>query len=213
MGDNLVEHLLPERREVIVDDGGRDEAGIHHLEEVLVLELLIRLDDAYWRTSGLLQRSIQATEATEVARGPAYVHVAPGQVFGALGRRHALAGDDDFAHVAEQRRREVHQRLAFGGDGEVGGRDVSAPLDQRLQQPVATDRNECDRHHERAGLQPLVQERLERLACLVGGAALLGVVEEVIGAAEGDEHPDVPPLHHAVEIAFPRLEHRGNRFV
>ena len=37
--DEVRKHLLPEGREIVVDHDGRDQAGVHHLEQVVVLEV------------------------------------------------------------------------------------------------------------------------------------------------------------------------------
>jgi hypothetical protein len=50
--------LAPERRDVIVDDRCRDQAGVHHVEDVLVLELLVGLPYLDWPRSGLRERVV-----------------------------------------------------------------------------------------------------------------------------------------------------------
>ena len=62
-------------------------------------------------------------------------------------------------------------------------------------------------------LSRLLRNVLEQLARLVGGAVLLGLVDEVVGLVERHQHPDEAALDHPVEIAGPRLERGGNRGV
>ena len=82
------------------------------------------------------------------------------------------------------------------------------PLERAGYKLIARHR---DHHHvnlEFAGLQVLVQIVLEDLQPLVGQAALLPFVDEVVRAVERDGHADCATLHQFVEVAGERRIHR-----
>ena len=111
----------------------------------------------------------------------------------------------------EEGRREVDALLPLGGNREAGGGDVAASLGQRLEDAVATDRDENQLYPDRLRSQALVQEILEQPPAIVGGAVLLPFVDEVVGLVEGDEDPDVTPPDHAVEVTRPRPQRSRDR--
>ena len=80
VGGKLGEDLLPEVGEVVLDDGHLDEAGVHHLEDVLVLEILRRQPDFHRRLLRLRELGVERLDALVVARGLAQVDVLPRQV-------------------------------------------------------------------------------------------------------------------------------------
>ena len=94
-----------------------------------------------------------------------------------------------------------------------GGRDVAAPVGERAEQLVATDRDEGDVHANRVQSTPGVQRVFEQLPGVVGDAVLRGLVEKIVGLAEGHEHAHVAALDHAVEVALPGSQQLANRFV
>ena len=61
----------------------------------------------------------------------------------------------------------------------------------RLKDAIAADGNERDLDVDVPGLQAFVDERFERLAGVVRDAVLVRPVQEVVGLAERDQHPDV----------------------
>ena len=54
------EHLAPELGQVVVHDGDRGEAGVDHLEHVIVFEDVGRLVDHHRRLAARLQLLVQA---------------------------------------------------------------------------------------------------------------------------------------------------------
>ena len=88
MQRQLREHLLPELRQVIVHDRGLDQAGIDHLEDVIVLEVLGRRLDDGQRLAGGLQAAVEGDQAVVIAAGGADEDLSAGQVVsGVDGRR------------------------------------------------------------------------------------------------------------------------------
>src|SRR5436189_271369 len=57
--DELGEDLLPEIGDVVLDDGRLDEAGVHHLEDVLVLEILGRQPNLDLRLARLAELLVE----------------------------------------------------------------------------------------------------------------------------------------------------------
>ena len=66
MHGDVGEHLAPECRQVVVDDGDRREAGIDHFEDVVVFEHLGRFVDDDRRLAARLQLRIEADETLVV---------------------------------------------------------------------------------------------------------------------------------------------------
>ena len=89
---------------------------------------------------------------------------------------------------------------------------VHAPVGQGGQQLSAGQRHEHDVDLQVAGLDGFVDLLLERPQRLVGHAALLALVDEVVRPVESDAGSDDPPLHHFVEIASEALIHQGSHF-
>ena len=73
-------YLLPELRQKVVDDGYRHEAGIHHLEDVIVFEDSGSVHDDDGRLAALLELSVQTREALVVNAPLADEHFLAGEV-------------------------------------------------------------------------------------------------------------------------------------
>ena len=64
-------HLFPESREIVVDHGRWDQAGVDHLQKVVVLQAFRRFLDDDGRAAGGLEAPVERLEAVEIARAPA----------------------------------------------------------------------------------------------------------------------------------------------
>jgi hypothetical protein len=212
---DLGEDLLPEVGLVLVHDDQWDQPGVHHLDEILVLQFFRRwLDDH----AGFLlcgQALVERHQALVIAGGLAHEDFLARQVFHALQRGCAGAGHHHLADVGIHRHGKIHQLLAVRGNREVGRRDIALAVGQRLQQFAAGDRDENHPHLEMLLLQflllgqPFVQILLEHAERVVGRAALDALVREIKGLAISRQHANHPALDHPVEIAFPWLHGLG----
>ncbi|MGH7306951.1 MAG: hypothetical protein ACRELZ_27065, partial [Candidatus Rokuibacteriota bacterium] len=99
----LGEDLLPERADVRIDDGHLDEAGVHHLEDVLDLEVLGRQPDLHRHLLRPGELRVELLEAFVKARRPAHVDFLPGQILHGPDRIRAGSGDQDLRDVAQGR--------------------------------------------------------------------------------------------------------------
>ena len=108
------EDLLPEAREIVVDDDRRDETGVHHLEQVVVFEVVRREANLHRRLTLCLELLVEREEALVVRALLADEHLPARQVRYRSERRLADGGDDNLA--------DVHP----GGIGEV-----DEPLERR----------------------------------------------------------------------------------
>ena len=88
-----------------------------------------------------------------------------------------------------------------------------SPCSSSLEDDFPADRDEDDVDEKGAGFELLVDECLERATGLGSHAHLAALVEEVVRAAEGDEHPNATSLPHGAEVAVERLERFRNRIV
>ena len=187
---------------MVVDDGERDQADVQHLEQVLVLEVLVGRDQPRRGAPGRHQAPVQGLEARPVAARAADPDLPAGQVVEGRDLRRGRPGDHDLPDVLEVGLGEVDLGPALGRDRQVGGDEVALARQQGRDQAVAADRDEVDGHLRRAlGALPLAQEGLERAHVLVGDAAGLGAVDEEAGPAVGGQHADDALLEHDVEVA------------
>ena len=76
----LGEHLAPELGQIVVHDGDRGEAGVDHLEDVVVFEHAGGLVDDHRRLAARLQLLVQAGEALVVDAPLADEHLLAGQI-------------------------------------------------------------------------------------------------------------------------------------
>ena len=106
------EHLLPERRQVVVDDDRRDEAGVDHLEQVVVFEVPWGFLDGDRRLALRLQPLVQRDEARVEVAVLARVDVLSGQIVDRANRRGAGTGHHHLADVRARGIGEVHDAPA-----------------------------------------------------------------------------------------------------
>ena len=100
--------------DVAVHHGGVDQAGVHHLQDVFILEVFFRGDDFHRLLASGGEPRIQRHEAFVVGARRAHVDAAPGELIDRGGRRHIRRGDQDLADVlVDGGRREVDQLAAF----------------------------------------------------------------------------------------------------
>ena len=191
---------------MLIYDDHRNEAGVHHLQEVLVLQMLVCRVERHRRLPGGLERRVQAGQALVVAAREPDPYLPPGEIVQALQRQGCGTRDDDLAQLGRERLGEVDDRLSLRRDRESGSGNVAAPFDEAGQEMIACGRAKDDVYGTHASsAKLLVQELLELPECVVGDPALHASVEEVIGAAEGDEDPDGPTLGQTVEVGGPRF--------
>ena len=157
-GDVLVhvdtgEHLAPELGQVVVHDGDWSEAGVDHLEHVIVLEDGGGLDEHGRRLAARLQLLVQLDEALLIDAPFADEHLLTGEIVHRGDRRRAWPGDHDFAHIGARRLREGRELLQLGPDGHHGRDHVHLAARQSGVQLIARHRHDHHVHLEVAGLQ------------------------------------------------------------
>ena len=200
MDDEAVDDLRPERHLVAVDHDRRQQPDRDHLQQILVLQVLVGGGDLDLVLAGRPALPVELGQVLVIAGGPPDVDRGlgrePVEARNLAGRR---TGHQQLADPGQQRVGEIDQRPPFRRDRQIGGGDVAAAFDQRRQELVARHR---DDHHLNVVFlaQRLIDVLLERLEEVVGDAPLLGTVEEVHGLAENGEHADRLPLDHLVEI-------------
>ena len=74
------EHLAPELGQIVVHDGDRGQAGVDHLEDVVVFEHAGGLVDDHRRLALRLQLAVQAGEALVIDAPFADEHLLAGQI-------------------------------------------------------------------------------------------------------------------------------------
>jgi len=216
MDAHLREYLRPQPGLVVVHHDPWNQTGIDHLQQVLVLQVLVRGDQLHGRQAALGERKIQRLEVLVVAAPGPHENLPSRQLVDRPRNRLVLAGDQNFADAIVERPREIHLCFPGRGDGEVGCGDVPAPLQQPGDELVARHRH---RHHVdlllRPGeIQPRVEIPLELLDALGDHAALATAVQEVEGLAVDHQRPDDAPLLQAVQVVgvaqiLERLEQGG----
>src|SRR5205823_13017634 len=85
---------------------------------------------------------VQGLQTVEVRARPANVHVAARQTLDGVDGRLARRQDYELADVGEPRSREGGECLPLLGNRQVGRRDVTPPVDERLEQLIVPDGNE-----------------------------------------------------------------------
>ena len=201
------EHLAPELGQIVVHDGDRGEAGVDHLEHVIVFEHVGGLVDHHGRLAARLQLLVQAGEALVIDARLSDEHLLAGQIVHRGDRRRSWPGDHHFAHVGARRLREGDELLQLGPDGHHGRDHVDLAAREGRVQLIARHRHDHHVHLEVAGLQVRVQIVLEQLQRLVGHPTLLPLVDEVVRAVERHGHANRATLDHLVEVAGERLVH------
>ena len=187
-----------------VHHGHREEPGIDHLEQVLVLQVLVGRPHPDLRLAGLAERGVQAPQALVVTAGGADADLLPAEIVEALEGRGGRPGDDQLAHVRQEGRGEVHLLPALGRDGEVGGGDVTPAAEEPREELVPAHRDDDDAHLDGLAPELLVDVALERLERVVRDSLLPAAVDEVEGLAVDDQRPDLAALGHPVEVALRR---------
>ena len=162
------EHLAPELGQVVVHDGNRGEAGVDHLEHVIVFEHVGRLVDDDCRLAARFQLLVQADEALVIDARLSDEHLLTGQIVHRGDRRRARSGDHHFADVGARRLGEGDELLHLGPDGHHGRDHVDLAAREGGIQLIARHRHDDDVHLEVARLQVRVQIVLECLQGLVG---------------------------------------------
>ena len=204
---DIGEYLAPELRQVIVDDGNRRQAGVDHLQHVVVFEHCGGPVDHHGRLAARFQLRAQPGEAFVINTPRADEHLLPRQVIERRDRRRSRPGDHDLVHVGPCRGREGDDFFPLGRDRHHGRHHVDLAARQRGIQLIARHRQQHDVHFQVAGLQLRVQIVLERLQGLVRQSTLLPLVDEVVRAVEGHGRADHATLDHLVEITGERLVH------
>ena len=110
---DLRQHLGPQLGLVVIDHHERDQAGIEHVEQVLVLEVLVGLDQP--QRGALLRReaAAESLEACPVAARVAYPDLLTGQVLDGGEFRRGRSRHHHLLHVLEVGLREVDLLLAL----------------------------------------------------------------------------------------------------
>ena len=192
------EHFLPELREVVVRDGDRDEAGADHLEDVIVFEDDGESCDHHGRLAAGFELLVQLGKALGIEALFADEYLLAGQIVERRDRWRARPGYHDFAHIGPGRLRKARECPSLGRHRQHRGDEVDLAGQEGRGQLIARQRHGRDVHLEVAGLQVGVQIVLELLDRLVGQAALLSLVDEVMGAVEGHPHANHAALDHLV---------------
>lgn len=162
------EDRLPESRVERIADDDRDEPGVDHLQQILVLQILRDRDQLHRRFAHLDQSLAQRFEMFPVAGGAADVYRPPGEILHAGDARPARASDHQLARLLSHRRREIDQLLAFRGDGQVRGGDVPLSVEQGWDQLIARHGDEHHLKAERLSLELGIDLVLEASSRLTG---------------------------------------------
>src|SRR5688572_11409596 len=147
-----LEDLLPEGGDVAVYDRCRYELGVDHLEDILVLKVLVGQYDFHRRLALCLETRVDPDEARVVAARTSVVHLGRREAFGGRRRGRPCGGYKDLADVTGDRRTEVDELEPLGGDREIGRRNIAASRSQRGQQLIAAGGDERDADRPRAVL-------------------------------------------------------------
>ena len=139
-------HLQVEVGHEAVHDRRGDEPGVHHLEDVAVLEHLVGGVDLDRGLAFLGEAGVQRLEVLRIAARGADVELLARELVDAADLGSGRAGDQHLANVLRERLREVHPLQALGRDGEGGRGDVALAGHEPRQQLVARDRD-----HDRRG--------------------------------------------------------------
>ena len=202
---DVLEHRAPEFGQIVVHDCDRCEAGVHHLEHVIVFEDIGSDRDRDRRLAARLQLRVQGRETVVVDAPLADEHLLAGQIVNSLDRRRSWPGDDDFVDAAARRHREGDEFFPLGGHGHHGRDHVHRAARESGVELLARHRQDDHVDLEVAGLQVRVEIVLEQLQRLVRQSALLPLVDEVVRAVERHGYADRAALDHLVEVAGERL--------
>ena len=132
--DEVGKDLLPEGGEIVVDHDGRDQAGVHHLEQVVVLQDCRGLPDHHQRPRLGHELLVERDQVLEVTTELAGEDLLAGQVrHGGNGRR-AGAGDQDLADIHPGGIAEGDELLQLGRHRDLRRHQVHLAVDERRQQ-------------------------------------------------------------------------------
>src|SRR5271165_6400673 len=99
MRREMIEHLGPEIRPRFADNRGRDQPGIHHLNSVVVSQVLVCRDKVDGRLSGLLERIAELLHELVVDGQWVEVHLLPAQILEGGDRAELWSADDNLGYV------------------------------------------------------------------------------------------------------------------
>ena len=201
-------HFAPELGQIVVDDGDWREAGVDHLEHVIVLEDGGGFDEHGRRLAARLQLLVQLDEALFIDAPLADEHLLAGEIVRRGDRWRAWPGDHNFAHIGTRRLREGRELLQLGSDGHHGRDHVHLAAREGRVQLIARHRHDHHVDLEVAGLQVRVQIVLELLQGLVRQPPFLPLVNEVVRAVERYGGANRATLDQGIEVAGKRLVHR-----
>ena len=197
VGDNDVvahlevgENLRPDVRLVFVDHRPGQQAGIDHLQNVFVLEVLIHVLQHDRRATGLFEAGTDRRQMLVVAARSTHVQFLPAQIVDAGDRRRRRTGDEHLLRLVEERCGEIDLCKPCLGDRQIGHDDVAKPLFERREQTRPRHWQEPDTDLVDLLLLPLVELVFERRAELDGRAQLLAAIDEVDRLAERHDDAD-----------------------
>ena len=200
------EHLAPELGQVVVHDRDRGEAGIDHLEDVVVFEHLGSLVDDHRGLATCFQLVVQLGEGVVICAGFSDEHVLASQIVDRGDRRRSRSGDHHLAHIGARRLGERGNRLELRPDRHHRRDHVHLTVQEGWSQQIPRHRQDDHMHLEVARLEVRVQIVLERFERLVRQPTLLPLVDEVVRAVERHADANRAALDHFVEVS-------GERFV
>ena len=206
--DGLGKNLGPYRGFVIVDDGIRKQARVHHLDQVFVLEIFVdRFNPDRLQALGH-EGFAQFSEMTDVNAGITHMDIAPREIFDLVELGRGGTGDDNLLVVLQPRIDEIDDGRTLGSDCQIGGDGVAIAFVQSLQQPLAGGGKQVDVEPKRLEFVPRIDRRLERTSELSNHAHLTAAIDKKEGLAVGDEKTKRPPLQRRGKIAFPSARFR-----
>ncbi len=203
------EHIEPEIDHETVGYGGGNEPGGDHLEEIPVLEELVRVHDLNGRLALRGEALVQCLEVLRVAaRGP-NVDFLPRELVHGRDVDSRGAGNDNLRDVASEGVREVDLLLPLGCDGERRRGDVALTREETRDQLIPPDRHDDDVDLDVSGAELLVQLRLEGFRAFVRDPELPAFVDKILHRALDGEHANDAPLDHPVEVPLPGSDEGG----
>ena len=212
MNFHVGEDLRPELREIVVDYGDVDEAGVHHLEDVVVLEILRGVQDRDRRPPVTLELLIEGTQALRITARPSHEDFVSGQVLSGLHCGQTRRRDHDLADVPPVRDREVHDLLTLLSDGLLRRHRIDLPRREGAQEQITLHRHGDHMDSKIPGLSCRVELLFEPLQVRERQASLCASVHEIVSPVERDAHADHAARFHLVEIARERAaDHRAQR--
>ena len=124
----------------------------------------------------------------------------PDKILEALQFRPGRAGHHQLFHVAAHRSGEIDEGCAFRCHRHAGHGDVTEPGDEIGDQLVAGDGDQRHMDLEGAALVFAVDRLFEGAGIFGIDAQLLALVDEIAGAAIGNQDADLAARLHGIEI-------------